>query len=99
MGWFIALMYLVVIPVTIGEMADPARRSGSAEKDVSLYDANPARVGTGFTTLCSSAKTRPARNTEYHHGRPHGPDLTSLGALAERSGQDHHETIDWKHNR
>lgn len=44
MGWFIALMFLVVIPVTIGEMADPAGASGSAEKDVALYDANPAHA-------------------------------------------------------
>ncbi|MGA8216104.1 MAG: hypothetical protein WB799_21115 [Candidatus Sulfotelmatobacter sp.] len=41
---FIALMFLVIVPMNLGEMAVPATASESAEKGISLYDPNPAHI-------------------------------------------------------
>jgi hypothetical protein len=48
MRLFIAVILLilivVVVPMTLGEMAVPAAASEGAEKDVALYDPNPAHI-------------------------------------------------------
>jgi hypothetical protein len=46
MRLFIALtlVIVVVVPMTLREMAVPAAASESAEKDVALYDANPSHI-------------------------------------------------------
>jgi hypothetical protein len=41
---YIAAMLLVVMPMTLCEMAVPAAASGSAEKASALYDPNPAHI-------------------------------------------------------
>jgi hypothetical protein len=44
MRLFITVMFLLVVPTTLREMAVPAAASGSSEKAGALYDPNPAHI-------------------------------------------------------
>jgi hypothetical protein len=44
MRLFIAVILLIVVPMTLREKAVPAAASESAEKSISLYDPNPAHI-------------------------------------------------------
>jgi hypothetical protein len=44
MRLFIAVILLIVVPMTFREMAVPAAASESAEKAVALYDPNSAHI-------------------------------------------------------